>query len=149
MFSKRILTFSAMSIMALVLIAASACGSDTQDLKVTPNGDDSDAQIAAANENDPTTIEPIDPGAVSMGMPIAGDLGADGDMIAIGSEGIPDPTDGTRLNDDELFPSGESRDGADPLDTDAINELTILIAEPITDDPDALAAVRQVIDLHL
>ena len=113
MFSKRTLTFSAMSIMALVLIAGSACGSDTQDSKVASSGDDSDAQIAAANENDPTTIEPIDPGAVSMGMPIAGDLGADGDMIAIGSEGIPDPTDGTRLNDDELFPSGESRDGVD------------------------------------
>ncbi len=71
-----------------------------------------------------------------MGMPIAGDFGADSDMIAIGSEGVPDPADGTRLNDDELFPNGESRDGADPLDTDNINELPILIGEPITDPAD-------------
>jgi hypothetical protein len=136
---NRFITLAAMSIMALALVAASACGSDSK----SPGGiehvaDDAAGKVAAANENDPTTIEPTDPGAVSMGMPIAGDLGADNDMIvvldgALGSEGIPDPTDGTRLNDDELFPNGESRGGADPLDTDAVNDLPILIAEPSTD----------------
>ncbi len=141
MFSRRILTVAAMSIMALALIAASACGSETKSpggIEHVADDTDSSGKVAAANENDPTTIEPIDPGAVSQGMLIAGNVDPDSDMIAVldgalGSEGIPDPADGTRLNDDELFPNGESRGGADPLDTDAINELPILIAEPETD----------------
>ena len=140
MFSKRILTLTAMSVMALALIAASACGSETKSpggIEHVADDTDSSGKVAAANENDPTTIEPTDPGAVSMGMPIAGDLGAGNEMIvvldgALSSEGIPDPTDGTRLNDDELFPNGESRGGADPLDTDAVNDLPVLIAEPST-----------------
>ena len=70
-------------------------------------------------------------------MPVQGsDL--ESDMIAIDSQGAPDPTGGTRLNDDELYPNGESRDGADPLDTDNINDLPILADGPQRDPADTV-----------
>lgn len=146
MFTKRIITVSAMSVMALALIAASACGSETK----SPGGiehvaDDAVAKVAAQqDEHEPTTIEPVDPGAdtVAIGQAVE-DGNLENDMIvvldgaiAVGSEGIPAPTDGTRLNDDELFPNGESRGGADPLDTDNIHELPELEAEPQQDPGD-------------
>lgn len=145
MITKRILTVSAMSVMALGLIAASACGSDTKSPggieHVADGGDDAAPKIGAVVEHDPTTIEPADPNAVDQGMLIGGDAGADGDMIvvldgaiAVGSEGIADPTDGTRLNDDELYPNGEPRGGVEPLDTDSSRDLmdpaTGLIRDP-------------------
>jgi hypothetical protein len=141
---NRFITLFAMSIMALALIGASACGSDTQEadpiehvagdsaVAAGGDGDDSGPKIGAVVENDSTTIEPTDPGVVSQGMPIAGDRGADGDMIVV-LDGEMDPADGTRLNDDELFPDGESRGGADPLDTDVVHDLPILIEEPQKD----------------
>jgi hypothetical protein len=137
MITKRILTVGAMSVMALALIAASACGSDTK----SPGGiehvaDDAAGKVAAQDDGNPTTIEPTDP--ASLGMAVE-DGNLENDMIAVlegeavGSRGIPDPTGGTRLNDDELFIEGEPRTGADPLDTDNINELPQLIEEPQKD----------------
>jgi len=129
-----------MSVMALALVAASACGSDNKSpggIEHVADGDDAAGKVAAQDDHSPTTIEPTDPGTSgSIGMAVPdGDL--DNDMIVV-LDGAMDPADGTRLNDDELFPNGESRGGADPLDTDVIHELPELEVEPQRDPSDSV-----------
>jgi hypothetical protein len=134
--NKRLLTLAAISIMALALIAATACGSDTQDA-IPASGGDSGSIVANEDDHNPTTIEPQLVG--SEGIPNPADLDTD-EVIAV-LDGVMDPADGTRLTDDELYPDGEPRPEIDP-DTGIIHEL--LDTDTQTgDDPLTILPVKE------
>lgn len=137
MFSKRILTMSAMSLMAVALLIASACSSETQVSEVADSSDDNGAISSQSSGGDdrPTTIEPDEPAAIgSEGIPDP-NADTDGSMIAV-LDGA-DADNGTRLSDDELFADGEPRDGAEPLDTDSVHDLSDFADGPVRDPADS------------
>jgi hypothetical protein len=110
--TKRLLTLGAMSIMALALIAATACGSDSEPARPAADGDDSAPKISAQS-----TVETEPEQSASIGMPAPGAQNTD-EMIVV-LDGALD-TDNTTI--EPLYVKGESREGADPA-TSVIHEL--------------------------
>ncbi len=90
-----------MSIMAFALVAAIACGSDTDVALPASGGGDVNPNVET--ERDPTNIDPELSG--SMGLPAPGAENTDEMIVML--DGALDPADGeTRLNDDELYVEG-------------------------------------------
>jgi hypothetical protein len=127
--TKRLFTLAAMSIMALVLIAATACGSDPETAKPAAGGNE-DAKISAQS-----TVETEPEQSASIGMP-APDAADTDEMIVVldGALDLEDSPD-TRLTDGELFVEGESRDGADPTTSD-IRRMPDPLSDPAATDTD-------------
>ncbi len=132
MYSRRLLTLAAMSIMALALIAATACGSDTQDA-IPSARDDGAANTSVESDLDQTTIEPADTGSTSMGMPAPGAIGVD-EMIVVLDGAMNDEDgshDGSRLADGELYVDGEPRRDVNTDDTSVIHERPDIELDPV------------------
>jgi hypothetical protein len=133
--TKRFLTLASMSIMALALIAATACGSDTESAKPASGGGDAGANISAQS-----TVETEPEQSASIGIPAPDAPNAD-EMIVVLDSALPvngdrDDSTATRLTDAELFVEGESRDGSDPATSD-IRELRGPQRDPAAADDDA------------
>lgn len=115
---KRSLTLAAMSLMALALIVAAGCSSETEDAKVVDN--DSAPKISAQS-----TVETEPEQVASLGMPAPGSED-ENEMIAVLDDAGAPIADGSRDLDDvktePLFVKGEPREGSDPV-TSVIREL--------------------------
>ncbi len=134
-----------MSIMAFALVAAIACGSDTDVALPATGGGDANPHVETGH--DPTDIEPELSG--SLGLPAPGAENTDEMIVML--DGALDPADGeTRLNDDELYVEGEPRGGADPdgvigellsIDNDTPNESELPIIDLVKEVADGSGLV--------
>jgi hypothetical protein len=143
---SRLLTLASMSLIAIALIAAAGCSSETEDSKVVSG--DSAPKISAQS-----TVETEPEQVASLGMPAPGSED-ENEMIVVLEDGVAPITDGSRDLDDvktePLFVEGEPREGADPVSSE-IRELPdgggiAIVPQEETEEASDPLTVREVPD---